>query len=65
MVSGIPSLEEFPQFILIHTVKDFSVVNEAEVDVFLELPCFLHNPTNVHNVFSGSFVSELPWWLRW
>ena len=36
-----------PQFIVIHTAKDFSIVNEAEVDIFLEFPCFLHDPTNV------------------
>ena len=38
----------------IHTVKDFSIVNEAEVDVILEFPCFLHDPTNVGNLISGS-----------
>ena len=39
--------QNFPQFILIHTVKGFSVVNEAEVDVFLELSCFFSDPTVV------------------
>ena len=39
---------------MIHTVKGFSVVNEAEIDVFLEFPCFLHDPTNVGNLFSDS-----------
>ena len=39
--------KNFPQFVVIHTVKDFSVVNEAEVDIFLEFPCFLYDPTNV------------------
>ena len=39
---------------MIHTVKGFSVVNEAEVDVFLELPCFLYDPTNVENLISSS-----------
>ena len=38
--------KNFPQFVVIHTVKDFSVVNE-KVDVFLEFPCFLYDPTNV------------------
>ena len=47
-------LKNFPQFVVIHTVKDFSVVNEAEVDVFLELPCFRHDPINVGNLISGS-----------
>ena len=42
------------QFVVFHTVKGFSIVNEAEVDVFLEFPCFLHDPTNVGNLISGS-----------
>ena len=41
------------QFVLFHTVKGFSIVNEAKVDVFLEFPCFLHDPTNVGNLISG------------
>ena len=52
--------KNFPQFIVIHTVKDFSVVNEAEVDVFLELSCFLHDPTNFGNFISGSSASLKP-----
>ena len=43
-----------PQFILIHTVKGFSIVNEADVDVFLELSCFFCDPTNVGNLKSSS-----------
>ena len=39
-----PGLENFPQFVVIHTVKGFSVVNEAKVDVFLELSCFFYDP---------------------
>ena len=39
---------------MIHTVKDFSVVNEAEVDVFLELSCFFYDPVNIGNLISGS-----------
>ena len=39
---------------MIHTVKGFHVVNEAEVDVFLEFPCFFYNPTDVGNLISGS-----------
>ena len=39
---------------VIHNVKGFSVVNEAEIDVFLELPCFLYDPTDVGNLISGS-----------
>ena len=47
----------FPQFVVIHKVKDFRVVNEAEVDALLELPCFLHNPVNVGNLISSSSAS--------
>ena len=48
--------KNFPQFFVIHTVKGFSVVNEAEVDAFLEFPCFLYDPTDVGNLISGSFA---------
>ena len=52
--------ENFPQFAVIHTVKGFSIVNEAEVDAFLELLCFLHDPVNVGNLkFDFSAFSEL------
>ena len=47
-------LFNFPQFVVIYTVKDFSVVSEAEVDVFLEFSCFLYEPTDVGNLISGS-----------
>ena len=46
--------KNFPQFILIHTVRVFSAVNEAEVDIFLEFFCFFCDPTNIGNVISGS-----------
>ena len=46
--------QNFPQFVLIHTVKSFGVVNKAEVDVFLELSCFFDDPTDVGNLISGS-----------
>ena len=46
--------KNFPQFVVIHTVKGFGIVNEAEVDVFLEFPCFLYDPTKVGNMISGS-----------
>ena len=46
--------QNFPQFVVIHTVKGFRVVNEAEVDVFLELSCFLDDPVDVGNLISGS-----------
>ena len=47
-------LLNFPQFVMIHTVKGFSVVNETEVDVFLELSCFFDDPTDAGNLISGS-----------
>ena len=46
----------FPQFIVIHTVKGFGIVKKAEIDVFLELSCFLYNPTDVGSWISGSSV---------
>ena len=42
-------LKNFPQFIVIHTVKGFGIVNKAEIDVFLELPCFFDDPADVGN----------------
>jgi len=48
--------QNFPQFVVIHTVNGFGVVNEAEVDVFLELSCFLDDPADVGNLVSGSSV---------
>ena len=42
------------QFVVIHTVKGFGVVNKAELDVFLELSCFFYDPTDVGNLISGS-----------
>ena len=49
-------LKNFPQFIVIHSVKGFNIVNEAEVDVFLELACFFKDPADVGNLISGSSV---------
>ena len=46
--------QNFPQFIVIHTVKGFGVVNKAEIDVFLELSCFFDDPVDVGNLISGS-----------
>ena len=46
--------KNFPQFVVIHTVKGFSVVSEAEVNIFLEFPCFLSDPVDVGNFISGS-----------
>ena len=46
--------KNFPQFVVIHTVKGFSVVNEAEINVFLEFSCLFCDPTDVGNLISGS-----------
>ena len=46
--------QDFPQFIVIHTVKGFGMVNKAEIDVFLELSCFFDDPVDVGNLISGS-----------
>ena len=46
--------QNFPQFIVIHTVKGFGIVNKAEIDVFLELSCFFDDPADVGNLVSGS-----------
>ena len=47
-------LKNFPQYVVIHTVKGFSVDNEAQVDVFLELSCFFYDPVDVGNLISAS-----------
>ena len=47
-------LKNFPQFIVIHTVKGFDIVNKAEIDVFLELYCFFNDPEDVGTLISGS-----------
>ena len=52
--------KNFPQFVVIHTVKDFSLVNEAEVNVFLEFPCFFYDPRKVGNSVSGSSAFSKP-----
>ena len=46
--------QNFPQFIVIHTVKGFGIVNKAEIDISLELSCFFHDPADVGNLISGS-----------
>ena len=46
--------QNFPQFVVIHTVKGFGIVNKAERDVFMELSCFFNEPTDVSNLISGS-----------
>ena len=46
--------KNFPQFVVIHTVKGIGIVNKAEIDVFLELSCFFDDPADVGNLISGS-----------
>ena len=71
-------LKNFPQFIVIHTVKGFGVVNKAEIDVFLEFSCFFDDPEDVGNMISGSSAVTLTltpcanaiskcmlWWGAW
>ena len=58
-------LKNFPQFVVIHTVKGFSIVNEAEIDVFLELSCFFDDPVDVGNLISGSSASSKPSLYIW
>ena len=54
MVWYSPVFQNFPQFIVIHTVKGFGIVNKAETDVFLKLSYFLSDPADVDNLISGS-----------
>ena len=56
MVCYFHLLKNFPQFVLINTVKGFGLVNKGEVDIFLELSCFFYDPTDVGNLISGSSV---------
>ena len=58
-------LKNFPEFVVIHAVKDFGIANKAEADVFLQLSCFFHDPMDVGNLISGSsafFKSSLNIW---
>ena len=48
--------QSFPEFVAVHTVKAFGIVNKAEVDVFLELSCFFNDPMDVGNLISGFFA---------
>ena len=52
----LPPLSDFPQIIVIHTVKGFGIVNKAEIDNFVELCCFSNDPTYIGNLMSGSSV---------
>ena len=47
-------LKNFPQFVVVHAVKGFYIVCEADVDVFLDIPCFFYDPVGVGNLISGS-----------
>ena len=51
--------QNFPQFIVIYTVKGFGIVNKAEIDVFLELSCFFDDPANVGNLISAFSKTSL------
>ena len=57
--------KNFSQFVVINTVKGFSIVNEAEVGVFLEFPCFLYDPMSVGNLISGSSAFSKPSLYLW
>ena len=63
--SGIPVSKNFPQFVVIHTVKGFSIVHEAEVDGFLKFPWFICDPVYVDNLISGSSVFSEPSLYIW
>ena len=54
--------QNFPQFIVIHTVKGFGIVNKAEIDGFLEISCFFDDPADVGNFISGSSAFSQPAW---
>ena len=54
MVWYVHLFQNFPQFIVMNTVKGFGIVNKAEIDVFLELSCFFDDPLDVGNLISGS-----------
>ena len=54
MVCYFHLFQNFPQFIVIHTVKGFGIVNKAEIDVYLEFSCFFDDPADVGNLISGS-----------
>ena len=54
MSSGIPVSLRIFQFVVIHTIKGFGIVNKTEIDIFLELSCFFHDPADIGNLISGS-----------
>ena len=65
MVWHFHLFKSFPQFAMIHTVKGFSIVKEAEIAVFLEVPCFLYDTTDVGNFISGSSAFSKPSLYIW
>ena len=58
MVWNSHLIKNFSEFVVVHTVKGFGIVNKAKVDVFLELYCFFDDPIDVGNLISGSSVSS-------
>ena len=65
MVWDSDLFQNFPQFIVIHTVKGLGIANKAEIDVFLELSCFFHDPADVGNLISGSSAFSITSWNIW
>ena len=63
MVWDCHLFKNVPQFIVIHTVKGFGIVNKTKIDVFLELSCFFNDPADVRNLISGSSVFSLPFFF--
>ena len=59
------NFKNFPQFVVIHTIKGFGIVNKAEIDVFLELSCFFDDPADVSNLNSGSSDLSKSSWNIW
>ena len=62
MVWYAPLFQNFPQFMVIHTVEGFGVVNKAEIDVFLELSCLFNDPADIANLTSGSSAFSKTSW---
>ena len=58
-------LKNFPQFVVVHAVKGFCIVYEADVDVFLDIPCFFYDPKDVGNLISGSSAFSKSSWNIW
>ena len=65
MIGCAHLLKNFQQFVVIHTVKGFSIVIEAQIDVFLDFPYFLYDPTNASNLISGSSAFSKPSLYIW